>query len=357
MTTLKATIEAINAASIFSPRRAERPLATSRTRARGLPRSGRSWASGERLPLPASFGPNCASRSAACAVLRPAVSRGSRRGASMMFGRHEHRTCRTLIHSVFCAVAQNLRVVPPSVLRGQDGTRSALVDVRARRPRAPERRLPWIENEVRCIEGARQDPRRRPGVLARAEGSMILVALDGSARAPAVLAKAIAVASAQGERLVLLRSIGLPADVPQDFWRSTDESLLDLLDHRAKAYLEECEAKVPTAVRGGTQVVIGSPWQSICETAHRLGCDLDRHRIARLLRHRPGPRDHRRQGRQSRLVLGPRRPRRADRGGVVTGIKVDPADPAPSRKVRLRPPAAATNGPPRLRHRCCEAFS
>jgi nucleotide-binding universal stress UspA family protein len=103
---------------------------------------------------------------------------------------------------------------------------------------------------------------------------MILVALDGSARAPAVLARAIAAARAQGERLVLLRSIGVPADIPQDLWRSTDESLLDLLDHRAKAYLEECEAKVPTAVRGGTQVVIGSPWQSICETAHGLGCDL-----------------------------------------------------------------------------------
>jgi len=103
---------------------------------------------------------------------------------------------------------------------------------------------------------------------------MILVALDGSPRAPAVLAKAIAVASAQGERLVLFRSIGLPADVPQDFWKSTDEPLLDILDHRARAYLAECEAKVPTAIRGATQVVIGSPWQSICETAHQLGCDL-----------------------------------------------------------------------------------
>ncbi len=103
---------------------------------------------------------------------------------------------------------------------------------------------------------------------------MILVALDGSARAPAVLAKAIAVASRQGERLVLFRSIGLPADVPQDFWRSTDEPLLDVLDRRARAYLEESEAKVPTSVRGGTQVVVGSPWQSICETARRLGCDL-----------------------------------------------------------------------------------
>jgi nucleotide-binding universal stress UspA family protein len=103
---------------------------------------------------------------------------------------------------------------------------------------------------------------------------MILVALDGSERAPAVLTKAVAAASAQGERLMLFRSIGLPADVPQDLWRSTNEPLLDVLDHRARAYLAECEATVPAAMRAGTRVVIGSPWQSICETAHRLSCDL-----------------------------------------------------------------------------------
>ncbi len=185
---------------------------------------------------------------------------------------------------------------------------------------------------------------------------MILVALDGSPRAPAVLAKAIAVASAQGERLVLFRSIGLPADVPQDFWRSTDEPLLDVLDHRARAYIAECEAKVPTAVRGGTQVVIGTPWQSICETAHRLGCDLVVVGSPRLLGHRPRPGDHRRQGRQSCHLLGPRRPQRADPGGVVTPTKVDPADLAPARKVRFPLLAAATNGRRWLRHRCCEAL-
>jgi universal stress protein F len=103
---------------------------------------------------------------------------------------------------------------------------------------------------------------------------MILVALDASPRAPAVLAKAIVVALAQDDRLVLFRSIGVPAEIPQDLWRSTDEPLLDVLDHRARAYLDECDAKVPLAVRGGTQVVVGSPWQAICETARQLRCDL-----------------------------------------------------------------------------------
>jgi nucleotide-binding universal stress UspA family protein len=103
---------------------------------------------------------------------------------------------------------------------------------------------------------------------------MILVALDGSPRAHGVLQKAIAVARADGERLVLFRSVGVPAEVPQDLWRLTDGSLLEVLDERARTYLAECECGVPTQARGGTKVAIGSPWQSICETARNLRSDL-----------------------------------------------------------------------------------
>jgi nucleotide-binding universal stress UspA family protein len=103
---------------------------------------------------------------------------------------------------------------------------------------------------------------------------MILVALDGSPHAPIVLAKAIAMARVQGARLVLFRSIGIPPEVTQDLWRSSDRPLLEVLEERAKAYLAECEATVPAEVRGGNKVVVGTPWQSICETASRLGSDL-----------------------------------------------------------------------------------
>ena len=103
---------------------------------------------------------------------------------------------------------------------------------------------------------------------------MILVALDGSVRAPSVLSRAILMGRGQAQRLALFRSIGLPADVPQDLWRSTEQPLLEVLEQRAKAYLAQCEVLVPTEVRGGTHVAIGSPWQSICETARRLGSDL-----------------------------------------------------------------------------------
>ena len=103
---------------------------------------------------------------------------------------------------------------------------------------------------------------------------MILVALDGSPRAPLVLTTAIATARARGTRLMLFRSVGVPADVPQDLWRMSDEPLLDILEERAEEYLEDCDASVPPEVRGGTKVVVGAPWQAICDTAGSVRCDL-----------------------------------------------------------------------------------
>jgi nucleotide-binding universal stress UspA family protein len=102
----------------------------------------------------------------------------------------------------------------------------------------------------------------------------ILVGLDGSPQAPAVLETAIAIARAQGARVVLLRSVGLPPEVPQDFWKTTEEPLLDVLERRAAAYLQEIEAGVPAELRGGCEVVVGVPWQAICDTARRDEVDL-----------------------------------------------------------------------------------
>ncbi|HEY1697610.1 MAG TPA: universal stress protein [Polyangiaceae bacterium] len=102
----------------------------------------------------------------------------------------------------------------------------------------------------------------------------ILVGLDGSERAPMVLAAAAAIAQAQGAKLVLLRAVGLPPDVPQDFWKSTDESLLDLLRHRAQTYLNEQARTVLESLVEKTAVVIGAPWQAVCDAARHDRADL-----------------------------------------------------------------------------------
>jgi nucleotide-binding universal stress UspA family protein len=102
----------------------------------------------------------------------------------------------------------------------------------------------------------------------------ILVGLDGSPRAAGVLAAATKLARAQGAKLVLLRTVGLPPDVPQDFWKTTDEPLLEVLRRRSAAYLEEQAAQVPKELLEKTEVTIGVPWQAICEAARRDGADL-----------------------------------------------------------------------------------
>jgi universal stress protein F len=102
----------------------------------------------------------------------------------------------------------------------------------------------------------------------------ILVCLDGSPRAKAVLDTAIGIASALGARVVLLRSVGLPPDVPQDFWKSTEETLLEQLEHRASKYLEEQAGTVPKEVFEGIEVAVGVPWQAICDRARKDDVEL-----------------------------------------------------------------------------------
>jgi nucleotide-binding universal stress UspA family protein len=73
---------------------------------------------------------------------------------------------------------------------------------------------------------------------------------------------------------VLFRSVGLPADVPQDFWKSTEEPLLDVLQRQADAYLTGCAAQVPRGIETDCAVAVGSPWQAICDAARHREVDL-----------------------------------------------------------------------------------
>ena len=102
----------------------------------------------------------------------------------------------------------------------------------------------------------------------------ILVGLDGSSRAPSVLAAAASIARAQGAKLTLVRSVGLPPDVPQDFWKTTEEPLLEVLQRRARTYLDECAANVPPELLAEREVAVGVPWQAICDAARRTQADL-----------------------------------------------------------------------------------
>jgi universal stress protein F len=102
----------------------------------------------------------------------------------------------------------------------------------------------------------------------------ILVGLDGSPRAVHTLAVATKIARTQGAKLVLMQSVGLPPDVPQDFWKTTEMPLLEMLRGRARDYLQEQAATVPPELFEKVEVEIGIPWQSLCEAANRDAVDL-----------------------------------------------------------------------------------
>jgi nucleotide-binding universal stress UspA family protein len=102
----------------------------------------------------------------------------------------------------------------------------------------------------------------------------ILVALDGSPRAPSVLETAASLAQRLHARLVLLRTVGLPAELPQDAWKLSQASVLDMLEAHARSYLDEVAAKLPPDIVEAKRVVVGVAWDAICRTARAESVDL-----------------------------------------------------------------------------------
>lgn len=102
----------------------------------------------------------------------------------------------------------------------------------------------------------------------------ILVGIDGSPRAAGVLATATTIARAQGAKVTLVRAVGLPPEVPQDFWKTTEEPLLVVLQRHAQQELDAQATQLPADLAGERLVVVGVPWQGICEAARRTDAQL-----------------------------------------------------------------------------------
>ena len=102
----------------------------------------------------------------------------------------------------------------------------------------------------------------------------ILVCLDGSERAPKVLAEGIALAERSKAKLHLFRSVGLPPEIDQDLITRSSVGLLDLLADRAKSELAEQAKAVPPELLAGSRVRTGVAWDAICHEAEELGVDV-----------------------------------------------------------------------------------
>ena len=102
----------------------------------------------------------------------------------------------------------------------------------------------------------------------------ILVALDGSPRAPHVLETAIDIARRAGAHLALYRAVGIPAELPAVAFSRSPSDVAELLLGVARTYLIDLEKEVPPELRAGTSTSLAIPWQGVCEAANRARADL-----------------------------------------------------------------------------------
>ena len=101
----------------------------------------------------------------------------------------------------------------------------------------------------------------------------ILVALDGSPRAPKVLEAAARFAELAGGKLVLYRAITVSPDLPRSVLVETDRRLEDILLANANEDLARVAAQLGPTLVERTVTAFAIPWDGICRAARE--CDVD----------------------------------------------------------------------------------
>jgi universal stress protein F len=102
----------------------------------------------------------------------------------------------------------------------------------------------------------------------------LLVALDPSPRAPAVLATAAELARASGAKLVLLRVFQFPHEMPAGAWTVAPERVIADLTERSTAELERLAAGLEPGLVERKIAESGSPADVVCRVARQLDVDM-----------------------------------------------------------------------------------
>jgi nucleotide-binding universal stress UspA family protein len=102
----------------------------------------------------------------------------------------------------------------------------------------------------------------------------ILVGLDGSARASSVLGAAVSLARKHDAKLLLVRAITVPMELPAEAYSVRPNDLATLLEGDAQKALTELAKAVPAQHLDGTRVAIGVGWEVLCEIAKSADVDL-----------------------------------------------------------------------------------
>jgi universal stress protein F len=102
----------------------------------------------------------------------------------------------------------------------------------------------------------------------------ILVALDSSPRAPAVLAAAAQLAELTGAKLLVFRAVGVPPEFPREMFEVTDARFEDVLLRNANTELGRLVQDLPPARIEQVLAELATPWDGICRIARERSADL-----------------------------------------------------------------------------------
>lgn len=102
----------------------------------------------------------------------------------------------------------------------------------------------------------------------------ILVALDGSPRAPAVLTAARRLAELSNAQLMLYRAIVASPDIPLEMVVPTNDRLEDVLVRHAHDQLSKLSEGLPRGMVEQLITELATPWDGICRTARERDVDL-----------------------------------------------------------------------------------
>ncbi len=102
----------------------------------------------------------------------------------------------------------------------------------------------------------------------------ILVGVDSSKRARAVLEAAIDLARRTGAKLRLFRAVALPPEMPATLWSMPPNQLLETFLATSRTEVDELAKTVPPELLDGVTVQIGVAWDAICAAAREHDADL-----------------------------------------------------------------------------------
>jgi len=102
----------------------------------------------------------------------------------------------------------------------------------------------------------------------------ILVGLDGSPNQDKVLQTAIELAQKTGGKLMLVRAVSIPAELPIAALSIEPNEVGPLLAAAARTQLEMLARRVPPELFDGFDITLGTPWRTLVERAAADNAEL-----------------------------------------------------------------------------------